>query len=161
QQTANPHHLPPSSPDMIGKQDQANHQYDLSDFFTALSGGHLPAVSFVKAKKFQDGHAGFSYSNPVDEQSFLVGLVNAVGKSDDWRDTAVIIAYADPAGWYAHVMPPILNGSATDQDALNGPGKCGPARPAAYPGRCGYGPRLPLLMISPYARVNYVDHSLT
>src|SRR5262249_46074053 len=80
QQTANPHHLPPSSPDMIGKQDQANHQYDLSDFFAALSGGHLPAVSFVKAKKFQDGHAGFSYSNPVDEQSFLVGLVNAVGK---------------------------------------------------------------------------------
>ena len=50
QQTANPHHLPPSSVDMIGRTDQANHQYDLADFFAALGRDHLPAVSFVKAK---------------------------------------------------------------------------------------------------------------
>jgi len=161
QQTANPHHLPPSAPDMIGKQDQANHQYDLSDFYAALAGGHLPAVTFVKAKKYQDGHAGFGYSNPLDEQTFLVALVNAVETSAYWKDAAVVIAYDDSDGWYDHVMPPILNGSATDQDALNGPGKCGSARAGAYPARCGYGPRLPLLVVSPYARVNYVDHSLT
>jgi hypothetical protein len=46
-------------------------------------------------------------------------------------------------------------------DALNGPGRCGDAAPGAYSGRCGYGPRLPLVMISPYARVNAVDHALT
>ena len=59
-------------------------------------------------------------------------------------------------------MPPILKGSAIPGiDALNGDGKCGTPAPGAYPGRCGYGPRLPLLVVSPYARVNFVDHSLT
>ena len=162
QETANPHHLPPSSVAMIGKADQAKHQYDLSDFYAALAQGHLPDVSFVKAKKYQDAHAGFSYSNPIDEQSHLVSVINAVEKSPYWQDTAIIIAYDDSDGWYDHVMPPILKGSAIPKiDALNGEGKCGDAAPGAYPGRCGYGPRLPLLVISPFARVNFVDHSLT
>jgi phospholipase C len=162
QQTANPHHLPPSSVAMIGKADQANHQYDLSDFYDALAQGSLPAVSFVKAKKYQDGHAGFAYSNPIDEQAHLVSVINTVEKSPYWQDTAVIIAYDDSDGWYDHVMPPILKGSAVPGiDALNGPGKCGSMAAGAYPARCGYGPRLPLLVVSPYARVNFVDHSLT
>jgi phospholipase C len=146
---------------MIGESDQANHQYDLADFYTALAGGHLPAVTFLKAKKYQDGHAGFGYSNPIDEQAFLVDTISKLEKSHYWRDTAIIISYDDSDGWYDHVMPPILKGSATAQDALNGPGKCGTAAAGAYPARCGYGPRLPLLVISPYARVNFVDHSLT
>jgi len=159
QQTSNPHHLAPTSVAMIGKTDQANHQYDLADFYAALAQGHLPSVSYVKAKKYQDGHAG--YSNPIDEQAFLVDLISKLEKSHYWRDTAIVISYDDSDGWYDHVMPPILNGSATPQDALNGPGKCGTAGAGAYPARCGYGPRLPLLVISPYARVNFVDHSLT
>ena len=159
-QTTNPHHLPPSSPDMIGRTDQANHQYDLGDFFEVLGGGRLPAVSFVKAKKYQDGHAG--YSNPIDEQAFLVALVNAVETSPAWKDTAIVVAYDDSDGWYDHVMPPILKGSAVAEiDALNGPGRCGNIGLTGYPGRCGYGARLPLLVISPYARVNFVDHALT
>jgi phospholipase C len=159
-QTANPHHLPPSSPDMIGRTDQANHQYDLADFFEVLGRGQLPAVSFVKAKRYQDGHAG--YSNPIDEQAFLVALVNAVELSPAWKDTAIVVAYDDSDGWYDHVMPPILNGSAVaDIDALNGPGKCGKVILTGYQGRCGYGARLPLLVISPYSRVNFVDHALT
>ena len=47
--TANPHHLPPSSVGAIGQTDQANHQYDLTDFYAALGHGNLPAVSFLKA----------------------------------------------------------------------------------------------------------------
>jgi phospholipase C len=161
-QTANPHHVPPSSPDMIGRTDQANHQYDLADFFEGLGSDRLPAVSFVKAKKYQDGHAGYSYSNPLDEQAFLVALVNAVELSPAWKDTAIVIAYDDSDGWYDHVMPPILKGSAVAEiDALNGPGRCGNIALTGYPGRCGYGARLPLLVISPYARVNFVDHGLT
>ncbi len=159
-QTANPHHLPPSSPDMIGRTDRANHQYDLVDFFEALGRGQLPAVSFVKAKRYQDGHAG--YSNPIDEQAFLVALVNEVELSPAWKDTAIVVAYDDSDGWYDHVMPPILKASAVaDVDALNGPGKCGNATLTGYQGRCGYGARLPLLVISPYSRVNFVDHALT
>jgi phospholipase C len=159
-QTANPHQLPPSSVDLIGRTDQANHQYDLADFFEALSRDRLPDVSFVKAKRYQDGHAG--YSNPTDEQAFLVGLVNTVEASRYWKDTAIIVAYDDSDGWYDHVMPPILKGSAVaDVDALNGAGKCGNASSGEYPARCGYGARLPLLVVSPYARVNFVDHAVT
>jgi phospholipase C len=59
-------------------------------------------------------------------------------------------------------MPPIVKGSAiADVDALNGPGKCGNAAAGAYPARCGHGARLPLLVISPYSRVNFVDHATT
>jgi phospholipase C len=96
-QSANPHHLPPSSVDMIGQTDQANHQYDLGDFFDALGKDRLPAVSFVKAKRYQDGHAG--YSNPIDEQTYLVALINAVEASPAWKDAAIIVAYDDSDGW--------------------------------------------------------------
>src|SRR5262249_42939325 len=138
QQSANPHHLPPSSVDTIGRKDQANHQYDLADFYDALAKGNLPEVSFIKAKRYQDGHAGLTYSNPIDEQTFLVGFVNMIEASPFWKDTAIVIAYDDSDGWYDHVMPPVLNGSAlAGIDALNGPGLCGKATEGAYPGRCG------------------------
>ncbi len=66
--TANPKHLPPSSAGAIGTTDTANHQYDLSDFWAALDAGNMPAVSFLKAPGYEDGHAG--YSDPLDEQHF-------------------------------------------------------------------------------------------
>src|SRR5436309_2878925 len=74
--TANPHHLPPASVSSIGKTDQANHQYDLTDFWNAAQSGNLPAVSFLKAPSYQDGHA--SSSDPLDEQYFLVYTINAL-----------------------------------------------------------------------------------
>ncbi len=159
-QSANPHHLPPSSNAMIGYGDQANHQYDLSSFFTALHANRLPAVSFLKAKKSQDGHAG--YSSPLDEQVFIVTVLNALQQSPAWGRTAVFIMYDDSDGWYDHAMSPIVNPSATTADALSGSGTCGSGTPlAGIQGRCGYGPRLPLLVISPYSKVNFVDHSTT
>jgi phospholipase C len=51
--------------------------------------------------------------------------------------------------------------SNTSADALTGPNSCGQAPKGAAQGRCGYGPRLPLLVISPYAKHNFVDHSVT
>jgi phospholipase C len=158
--TANPHHLPPSSPGMIGRSDQANHQYDLSSFYTALHLHELPAVSFLKAAKYQDGHAG--YSDPLDEQAFLVHVLNELQSSPDWPGTAVVIAYDDSDGFYDHVMGPVVNSSASPADALSGPGKCGNGKPAGgYEDRCGYGPRLPLLVVSPWARHDYVAHSVS
>ena len=68
---------------------------------------------------------------------------------------AVIIAADDSDGWYDHVMPPIVNQSNTPLDVLCGSRTDGPGA------RCGYGPRLPLLVISPYAKENYVSHVLT
>jgi phospholipase C len=157
--TANPHHLPPTSVAMIGRSDQANHQYDLSDFWKAVNAGNMPAVSFLKAKRAQDGHA--EYSSPLDEQQFLVETLNALQQRPEWSSTVVIIAYDDSDGWYDHQMGPIVNQSVSSQDGLSGVGQCGHQNTDGVAGRCGYGPRLPLLVISPFAKSNFVDHTLT
>ncbi len=152
--TANPHHLAPSSVGMIGRPDQANHQYDLSDFTAALAAGNLPAVTFLKAAKYQDGHPG--YSSPLDEQQFLVSTINSIERSPFWSSTAIVIAYDDSDGWYDHVPGPVINQSSGLPVE-----RCGTARVGQPDTRCGYGPRLPMLIISPFARANYVDHQLT
>jgi phospholipase C len=165
--TANPKHTRPSSPSTVGIDgDPGNHQYDTQDFYDALSAGNFPAVSFIKAPGYQDGHAG--YSDPLDEQTFVVNVINLLQKQKEWANTAVVIAYDDSDGWYDHQMSPIVNQSATALDALTGVGQCGSANVslpgttvAHAQGRCGYGPRLPLLVISPYAKHNYVDHAVT
>ena len=74
-----------------------------------------------------------------------------------------MINYDDSDGWYDHVMPPIINSSADPAtDALNGPGVCGNGTPlSGYQDRCGYGQRLPMMVISPYAKVNYIDNTAT
>src|SRR5215472_12299227 len=167
--TANPTHARPASIAEIGNAGPANHQYDLADFFSAVSAGNFSAVSFLKAQAYQDGHAG--YSDPLDEQTFIVNTVNFLEGTPYWNSTAVVILYDDSDGWYDHVMPPIMNTSTGSADTLTGPGSCGnaltslpgvnvTANPHAL-GRCGYGPRLPLLVISPWARQNFVDHSVT
>jgi phospholipase C len=188
--TANPHHLAPASLAAIGTDTQsfvngvpqfntANHNYDMSSFdalVAAISRGylspdHLPAVSFLKAPGFQDGHA--AYSDPLDEQQFIVNEINALEHTPDWSSTAVVISYDDSDGWYDHVFSGIHNTSNTatvatppgPQDFLTGTGLCGDttkqAPLAGQSGRCGYGPRLPLLVISPFAKRNFVDHTLT
>jgi phospholipase C len=168
--TANPTHARPASISEIGYAGPANHNYALHDFFDVLKAGHLPAVSFLKAIGAQDGHAG--YSDPLLEQSFLVKAINTIMESRYWRNTAIIVLYDDSDGWYDHQMSPIVNpsavhtGNAGGDDALNGTGVCGHGTPFSdgsgpIQGRCGYGPRLPLLVISPYAKENFVDSTLT
>lgn len=159
-QTANPTHKPPSSVQMIGSTDQANHQYDITNFWQALASHNLPAVSYLKAPAFQDGHAG--YSSPVFEQPFLVQTINKLMRSPYWSHMAIIICYDDSDGWYDHVMPPNVNQSQTPFDVLTGNGQSGTNPPlGGFQGRFGYGPRLPLVVISPFAKQNFVDHSLT
>ncbi len=158
--TSNPHHLPPGSVAKIGQTDQANHQYDLNDFWAAVEANNMPAVSYLKAAAYQDGHAG--YSDPLDEQTFLVNTINRLEQSKFWDSTAIVIAYDDSDGWYDHALAPIVSKSSDPQyDALSGAGQCGTPAPGAYSDRCGYGPRLPLLVISPFAKRNFVDHATT
>ncbi len=165
--TANPRHLPPVSVAAVGRQDQANHQYDLKDFWAAADRNNLPAVSYLKAAQYQDGHAG--YSDPLDEQAFVTSTINHLQQLPSWKQTAVVVNYDDSDGWYDHQLGPVLTQSQTPLDALNGPGQCGanptkvPAGAARTPqqARCGVGPRLPLLVISPYSRRNYVDSTFT
>jgi phospholipase C len=137
---------------MIGRTDQANHLYDLGRFWEAAHAGNLPAVSFLKAPAYQNGHPG--NSDPLDEQFFIVTTLNRLQRLPEWKRMAVIIAWDDSDGWYDHVMPPIVNRSSTPLDYLCGSASDGPGA------RCGYGPRLPLLVVSPYAKENYVSHTL-
>ncbi|WP_410631905.1 phospholipase C [Amycolatopsis sp. cmx-4-83] len=156
--TANPKHLAPSSVQAIGQTDRANHQYDISDFDDSLKAGSMPAVSFLKAPEYQDGHAG--YSDPLDEQQFVAGEINKIQQSPDWKSTAIVLAYDDSDGWYDHQASKVINGShdaAQDQAVCTGK----PSTLGGYADRCGYGPRLPLLVVSPYSKVNHVDHTLT
>ena len=159
--TSNPHHLPPTSVKMIGHTDQANHQYDLSDFWDAAANGNLPAISFLKPSQYQTGHPGSS--DPLDEQTFIVNTINKLEKLPQWNNTAIIIAYDDSGGWYDHVMPPIISQSSDPKyDKLLGPnGLCGHVSANAYQDRCGHGGRLPMLVVSPWAKSNYIDHSIT
>ena len=90
-----------------------------------------------------------------------MNTINTIMQSPFWNSTAIIIAYDDSDGCYDHALGPMLNQSATTDDNLNGPGLCGSGAASPYQGRCGYGPRQPLLVISPFAKVNYVDHTVT
>ncbi len=155
--TANPKHLPPSSEAAIGHTDQANHQYDLSDFYTTLKAGKMPSVSFLKAAEYQDAHPG--YSDPLDEQTFLVNTVNQIEQSKFWSSTAIVITYDDSDGWYDHQPPVIVNGSNSSLDAAICTSR--PMRLDSNPVRCGYSQRLPMLVISPWTRANHVSNKLT
>jgi phospholipase C len=147
----------------IGHQgDQANHQYDIPDFWNAASVHNLPAVTFIKAPAYQDGNAG--YSNPLLEQQFVSDFVNRLESLSEWPEIAVVLAWDDSGGWYDHVMSPILNQSQTARDTLTGAGFCGsnPDKVAGgYQARCGYGTRLPMLVVSSWAKQNFVDHGVT
>ena len=158
--TSNAHHLPPTSTSMIGYTDRSNHQYDLSNFWNAAEVGNLPAVSFIKAPTYQDAHP--IDSDPHDEQIFIVNTINHLQSLPTWNDTAIIITYDDSGGWYDHVMPPIISQSSDPKnDALLGANMCGHMQVGTYSDRCGYGPRQPLLVISTYAKTNFVDHTIT
>jgi phospholipase C len=168
--TANPTHALPTSTAAIGftkvpgtqKVDPANHAYDLNEFMTAVQAGNYPSVSFIKMAAFQDAHPG--NSDPLDEQTGVVNLINFLQQQPDWKETAVIITYDDSDGWYDHAFAQPTRASKSSQDVLNGPGVCGtgtqPDGVDGLPvnGRCGPGTRIPFLVISPFAKQNYVSH---
>jgi phospholipase C len=166
--TANPDHVSPSSVSQVGYSDPSgtplgqavNHQYDLSWFNQALTQGNLPQVSFLKPPAYENAHPG--NSDPLDEQRFVADTINAIEQSQYWPNTAIIIAYDDSDGWYDHVEGPNVHTSADTTDYLTGTSQCGTSTPPATGNdRCGVGPRTPLLVISPWAKQNYVDHTFT
>jgi phospholipase C len=184
--TRNAHHVRPASVAEIGHNGPANHQYDISDFYAALKAHKLPAVSYLKPAAFQDEHPGNSDS--LSFQTFLVDVLNTLQKSDEWQDTAVIISWDDSDGWYDHMSGPVVSHSAfnsgTDNGSVNAndsfvpviplsasttpangsliptSGICGNSANGASltAPRCGYGMRLPFMVISPWSKENFVDH---
>jgi phospholipase C len=92
--------------------------------------GTLASVSWVCPHNAESDHP----AQPVaPAQNFLVDLVNAVMQSPYWAETAIFVTWDDWGGFYDHVVPPVVD---------------------AY----GLGPRVPLLVISPFAKQGYISH---
>lgn len=181
--TSNPTHARPTSVALIGQTDPkdntstpVHHEYDVNDFEAAVSAGNFPSVSFIKAPEIGDGHPG--NSDPLDEQSFDTQLVDFIMKQPDWKNTAIIITYDDSDGWFDHryTAPTTSSFDATTSesaggstvtgaDQLTSAGVCNATgatqgvgvNGGTVNGRCGPGTRVPFLVISPYAKTNYVD----
>ncbi len=108
-----------------------------SSFFTDIANGNLPQVSWVMPSFLNSDHAGsLSTTGP----QWVANIVNAVGKSKYWNNTAIIIMYDDWGGWYDHVVPPQIADPRT----------------GAFE---GLGIRTPLIVVSPYSKHNYVSHA--
>jgi phospholipase C len=100
---------------------------------TDIGNGELAAMTWVAPFNKTSDHPGTdSNTGPP----WIVSVVNAVGQSKFWDTTAIFIAWDDYGGWYDHVPPPVL--ATNPQFAM--------------------GLRVPVIIISPYARLAYVSH---
>jgi len=115
-----------------GTAARAAHLKDEQDFFRALTTHDLPSVSFVKALGADNEHPG--YATLLQGQQHVADLVSAVQNSPYWADTAIIVTYDENGGFWDHVAPP-----AGD--------------------RWGPGTRVPAIVISPFAKKGFVDHT--
>jgi phospholipase C len=116
--------------DTVQQDGQLANVTTLSHYFTAARTGTLPAVSWIDATGSVSEHPPALVSAG---QAYVTKLVNAAMRGKDWRSTAIFLAWDDWGGFYDHVAPPSVD-------------------------RLGYGPRVPGLVISPYARRGYIDH---
>jgi phospholipase C len=103
-----------------------------SQFDSDVAGGTLPAVSWLVDQDLDDEHP--NVGGVCDGENWTVGHINALMQSNYWKDTAIIFTMDDFGGWYDHVTPPRRYG----MDPTNQP--------------YGLGFRLPLIVISPYAK---------
>lgn len=104
--------------------------------------GWKPANSdpYVQANFLgDDDHPGVGDTDAQIGESFVATFVNAIARSNYWRSSAIVVTWDDPGGYYDHVPPPQFDG-------------CADGRP------CGDGPRLPFILISPYARSGAIVH---
>jgi phospholipase C len=115
------------------RQDQQLSNVQSSDrFFDAAKSGHLPSVSWVIPSGKASEHPPSLVS---DGQAWVTELVNAVMRGPDWSSTAIFLTWDDWGGFYDHVAPPQVDGN-------------------------GYGLRVPGLVISPYAKIGFIDHQV-
>ena len=106
---------------------------------TDIARGQLPQVSWVIPSGASSDHAGNPRTN--EGPSWVAAVVNAIGNSPYWENTAIIVTWDDWGGWYDHVPPfKIVND--------------GKSWGSGYV----YGFRVPLIVISPYARASYISH---
>lgn len=116
-----------------GTQAKAEHLKDETDFIAAAQAGRLPAVSFVKPLGIDNEHPG--YADLQTGENHTVELINDVLNGPNGKDAVIIITYDENGGFWDHVAPPAI-------DPKWGPGT-----------------RVPAIIISPFAKNSYVDHT--
>jgi phospholipase C len=109
----------------------SGHIVDLKEYYADLQQGTLPAVAYI----VPSGKSEHPPQYPGSGQSFIKGLLQELMRSGAWNSSAFIMAYDDWGGWYDHVPPPQVDAN-------------------------GYGLRVAALMVSPYARQAYIDHTM-
>jgi phospholipase C len=111
---------------------KAEHLRDEEQFWSELAAGTLPAVVFIKPIGPLNEHPG--YADLLSGQEHVAHMVNAIRASSAWKDTAIVITYDENGGRWDHVAPPVVD-------------------------RWGPGSRVPTVIVSPYAKKGYVDHT--
>src|SRR6185437_10953259 len=106
--------------------------FTLSDFESQLSAGTIPSVMWVNASPGHSMHPG--QGNIANGIEWLDDFVQAVKGSSEWSSTAIVVIWDESGGWYDHVPPPQLSGTI------------------------GLGARVPVLVISPLAKTNYISN---
>jgi phospholipase C len=115
-----------------GTAARAEHLKDEQDFLAAARSGTLPSVAFVKPIGAQNEHPG--YADLLAGERHTVELIDAVRNGANWKDVAIIVTYDENGGFWDHVAPPARD-------------------------RWGPGARVPTIIISPFARRGFVDHT--
>lgn len=101
-----------------------------------IASGQLPQVSWI----IPDGaHSDHAASNNGSGPSWVASIVNAIGNSQYWANTAIIITWDDWGGWYDHVPPKVINDGVS------------------WGSGYVYGFRVPLIVVSPYAKAQYIS----
>jgi phospholipase C len=114
----------------VNRDHQLGNIQDTQHLYAAARAGTLPAVSWVIPNHDTSEHPPQSIS---DGQAYVTRVVNAIMRGPDWGSTAIFVTWDEMGGFYDHVPPPVVGGYQ-------------------------YGPRVPGLVISPYARQGLVDH---
>ena len=128
------HYVPQENPFQYFQStaNSANVQnFTFTNFESQLSAGTLPSVMWVTGSPGHSMHPG--QGNIANGIEWLDNLVQAVKGSNAWANTAIIVVWDESGGWYDHVAPPPLSGTI------------------------GLGARVPVLVISPLAKSNYVS----
>jgi phospholipase C len=115
-----------------GTEGKRRHLRDEADFLADIDGGRLPAVVFYKPVGDENEHPG--YANVASGDERVIDIIERLRKSPAWSSTAIIVTYDENGGFWDHVPPPKLD-------------------------RWGPGTRVPALIISPFAKRGFVDHT--
>jgi phospholipase C len=122
---------PPPNATQCSAEGWTTHVVGQKHLFTDIAAGDLATVSWVIPTGAASDHAS---GNDGSGPSWVASVVNAIGTSQYWADTAIIITWDDWGGWYDHVPPPSVRNSYE------------------------YGLRVPLIVVSPYAKPAYISH---